>query len=597
MFEIWNPAGQIHVITVENGMAEGEWIHLAAVSGPGGMKLYLDGVLVGTNPESGSFSALGDAQDNFLGAHLNNQTNTTHGQIDEFRVWDHERTAEQVRNNLLVALSGTGEGLVRLWNFDNPGARVRDAVGRGQDLRLMNGARIVRAALPREVHLPAILAGHVFDASGRPVSGADIRLISGETVIAETISDFWIRRETLGLFRFAVRRPPEAYRLQAAMGLDGAMKMVELMPGQILQEELRLALNVNVTGSVTAMDDSPVSQATVELVHRPEADAESGSATDRGATVVRAMTDKEGRHQFGNIDPGTYQVRCVSAGGFSYPKEKPLVEIRHGDLIEGVDFRVSPAKKGRWKYYDYLDGLADDTVGGLIFDSTGAPWCATAGGVTRFDGRDSRSFTREDGLADNRVQCLYQDSQGVFWFGTRSGVTRYDGLTFKNMNAADGLLPGAVSHIAGSTDGRIWIATAQGLSILTGSEFSNHTRVNGLPADRVNGVAVATDGIAWLGTPQGLIRFDGSKFENVTEGSGLARLHAGSPEITAEGLIWFGSNRGAWRYDGRSFVNYSTRNGLIHDDVHHVSIGPDSSVWFATFSGISRFDGTRFVNF
>ena len=37
-----------------------EWFHLAAVSGPGGMKIFLDGVVLATNSFTGSFSVIGD---------------------------------------------------------------------------------------------------------------------------------------------------------------------------------------------------------------------------------------------------------------------------------------------------------------------------------------------------------------------------------------------------------------------------------------------------------------------------------------------------------------------------------------------------------
>ena len=45
----------------------GEWYHLAAVSGKGGMKLYLNGVLVGTNSFKGSFADGPKGENNWLG--------------------------------------------------------------------------------------------------------------------------------------------------------------------------------------------------------------------------------------------------------------------------------------------------------------------------------------------------------------------------------------------------------------------------------------------------------------------------------------------------------------------------------------------------
>ena len=38
--------------------------------------------------------------------------------MDEVRVWDHERTAGQIRENMFQKLTGAEIGLVGLWNFD-----------------------------------------------------------------------------------------------------------------------------------------------------------------------------------------------------------------------------------------------------------------------------------------------------------------------------------------------------------------------------------------------------------------------------------------------------------------------------------------------
>ena len=44
-----------------------QWIHWALVTGPGGMELYVNGVLAGTNAATVSFAALSTNQENLLG--------------------------------------------------------------------------------------------------------------------------------------------------------------------------------------------------------------------------------------------------------------------------------------------------------------------------------------------------------------------------------------------------------------------------------------------------------------------------------------------------------------------------------------------------
>ncbi len=91
-------------------------------------------------------------------------------------------------------------------------------------------------------------------------------------------------------------------------------------------------------------------------------------------------------------------------------------------------------------------------------------WAGTwGGGVSRFDGKTWKSFTREDGLAGDIVYSIIQDSEGVFWFGTNSGISRYDGKTWNNYGVHDGLISRNVYTMAEAPDGDIWAGTRGGV--------------------------------------------------------------------------------------------------------------------------------------
>ena len=60
-FVVGDPSGKredLHFVLAEGFLRPQQWCHVAGVSGKGGMKLYLDGALVGTNAYPGSFSSL-----------------------------------------------------------------------------------------------------------------------------------------------------------------------------------------------------------------------------------------------------------------------------------------------------------------------------------------------------------------------------------------------------------------------------------------------------------------------------------------------------------------------------------------------------------
>ena len=98
-----------------------EWIHLAAVSGPGGMQLYANGRLVAQHANALTFADIKAAQTNLLGRGLarNPTDKDFRGDIDEVRVWDHRRTLAQIRDGMFKRMHGTEEGLTHLWNFDD----------------------------------------------------------------------------------------------------------------------------------------------------------------------------------------------------------------------------------------------------------------------------------------------------------------------------------------------------------------------------------------------------------------------------------------------------------------------------------------------
>jgi concanavalin A-like lectin/glucanase superfamily protein len=132
-----------------NGLLElHEWVHLAAVSGPGGMKLYVNGVLMGEHTNAASFADIKVTQTNYFGRGLvNNRTDQDfRGQIDEIRVWNHRRTEAQIRENMSKRLTGKEAGLAGLWNFDD--GTANDSSPNVHHGNLQGNARLVAAEWP-----------------------------------------------------------------------------------------------------------------------------------------------------------------------------------------------------------------------------------------------------------------------------------------------------------------------------------------------------------------------------------------------------------------------------------------------------------------
>jgi len=125
-----------------------EWIHLAAVSGPGGMRLYANGVLVGTHTNSACLAAITATQTSLFGRGLSrNPTDQDfRGQMDEIRVWNHQRSEAQIREFMCRRLTGQETGLAALWNFDE--GTAKDSGPGNHDGKFMGQARVMHPELP-----------------------------------------------------------------------------------------------------------------------------------------------------------------------------------------------------------------------------------------------------------------------------------------------------------------------------------------------------------------------------------------------------------------------------------------------------------------
>jgi len=114
----------------------GQFSHVAVTYGDGRANIYVNGTKSASqkegpqdnNPETpvlfGTMQEKGTRIDHF------------HGVLDELRVWEIERKPEQLKQGMHVSLTGSEDGLVGYWTFDEcAGGRVRDKLGRHDGLR------------------------------------------------------------------------------------------------------------------------------------------------------------------------------------------------------------------------------------------------------------------------------------------------------------------------------------------------------------------------------------------------------------------------------------------------------------------------------
>ena len=249
-------------------------------------------------------------------------------------------------------------------------------------------------------------------------------------------------------------------------------------------------------------------------------------------------------------------------------------------------------KNGRYKQYAETagdsNGLCDDRVRSLLFDSDGKLWIGTYEGLNRFD-ITTGSFevykndpSDKNSLSNNFVISLEEYPAGVLWIGTNlGGLNRFEIKKKKFTRYSidnSGISSDRIFNIHADQNGYLWLGTYGGgldrFNPGTGEvkvymyDKNNPNSING---DFIYSIHEDMDGILWIGMyGAGLNRFDPKTdtFRSYDKTSGLQNnLIYGILEDSKKRL-WMSSNRGLIRFTPGSaegentFRQFDIKDGL-----------------------------------
>ncbi|MBL7941228.1 MAG: hypothetical protein JNM00_00575, partial [Flavobacteriales bacterium] len=132
-------------------------------------------------------------------------------------------------------------------------------------------------------------------------------------------------------------------------------------------------------------------------------------------------------------------------------------------------------KEIQLKHYGVADGLSDNTIRCLYFDSKGFLWIGTNEGLNRFDGEEFFHYRKRDkelfGLCGNVITDIVEDSRADLWIATRDGgicrMNRISGEMLKPVlfNDVSGAQVHYVHRLRFGTDSLLYVATDKGLFV------------------------------------------------------------------------------------------------------------------------------------
>lgn len=627
-FYLYTEQGAPKVLRSSGAVQLGEWVHLATVFGRAGMRLYVNGMLAGTNAHAG----MPPGGRKWLGRAVWAENEPFFGALDELRLWRTARSAEQINATLGQRLTGREANLVALWNFDQ--RQPDDATTNGFRGRLTGEVNWIKASQPDLAALqrPAVIAGKLVNAAGAPLANAEVQLWRDSKLADRIVTD------EEGEFSFAVLAGAK-FSLAAKSGELGArVDDFEAKQGERREFPLVAGPALSITGVVRARDGTPQPHAVVQAL-RARAD---------GSFTLEAMARSRGvaRFAFASLAPGRYRLRCSSMFTNYYlpklagtvctdPAEAAELEVSPGQPAAQVEFRLPVLKRGQWRRYTFHDGLADNRVTALGVGADDVLWVATEAGLSRFDGKSFQTFSPPN----LHISALTVARDGTLWLGTAQGLARFDGTRF---TLVPGTTPSSlkfVQAVVEGADGAVWVAADSGLHRWQQERWTHYTAADGLGSRFVNDLALGPQDELWIATRGGVTRWDstGGQLQRMPDRLfpqvGISKLQAAPDGVwcgfqgmvawiggeagagtvapqdfgdavglmrrTRGGVMWFGVvNGGLYRCEGDRVVAFGEGDTFSLLNVSSLAETRDGRLWFGTLGGgLACFDETGVVNY
>jgi hypothetical protein len=620
-FHLVAPERNRHIISVPSLLQTNRWCHIAAVTGRGGMKLYLNGHLIGSDPFTGSFAAIQRYDEAYLGHsawHLLPADEDFHGQMDEMRVWKVALTEAQIRETMFQRLTGAESDLAALWNFDNvENGVVKDSGPRGYHGKLVGNAEAVPTELPQSLTSgTGVRTRRVLDLNGRDACvELPPKLFTNDVVTVEG----WFKWRTFG----DSSRIFEFYDSRLQFGIQ----------------------NRYVTGTLH--------------YERPERSA--GGAITHYAHVQAP----------GLLVPNEWCHVAVVAGTNSARL------YFNGSLVQTNEIRYDWRPNGEPEHRNYLGRTVMHSVGvpSPDFDGQMTEVRLWAGERTADQIRANLSSEltgKESGLLAlwNFADGTANDASSAGHHGKLIGQAR---IVETILPAREGVLSvvsihGTVTDIGGQALGNVVVTLVQNDAVIASatSDNSGHYRlapvlvgepgdlsasrgdlgtwVTGVPlrgddrqeinlrlayAGAISGTLFALDDSSHVATVVEAVRASGTRTNQLAGARVVAttrsdtrgayrfvNLRPGAYQIrctTSGGYVYYAEGKAVEFQTGRSIANidlrfppfkrgrwdtYNVAAGLASDlEIRKILFEPNGVTWFATRGGISRFDGNEFVNF
>jgi ligand-binding sensor domain-containing protein len=137
-----------------------------------------------------------------------------------------------------------------------------------------------------------------------------------------------------------------------------------------------------------------------------------------------------------------------------------IEEDASGNIYLGTDNGLLKWDGSGYSYYSYMDGLPDNDIEALYYDSRRRLWIGTNGGdkIAWLDSNGIHQLSLMNGTSGTFVRDIFEDIKGNLWFGTWwDGLIQYDGEIPHSYKEYNGFTEDDVNALGEDAEGNLWI--------------------------------------------------------------------------------------------------------------------------------------------
>lgn len=271
-----------------------------------------------------------------------------------------------------------------------------------------------------------------------------------------------------------------------------------------------------------------------------------------------------------------------------------------GAGIMRVSGDISGVHPDRIERLTQRQGLISDEIRALFQDQNGSVWIASRRGLSRLAESNIGSGPNK-GETESFVAAVVVARDGATWTATADGLKRQRGQETRTFVERDGLPSRIVTSLHEGRDGTLWVATALGIARSVGS-----TRFELLPLSKgpswsdyqVRSMTSDSEGALWICDQRsGLFRWKGGVLENLAGRIGPRKAYVVYADTS--GRVWVGFWEGGMAVfeRGGGITAFTAAEGLPPGPVNAIYEDRSGRFWVATEHGLGLVDGQRIRTF